>query len=279
MHRKSVLSISFIFLLLPLGALNAQGKTSRGNFFTEWWTFRTVVHPWLVGVYGGWAHNTLYQGGAENVGRGTTWKAGEGWNAALTGRYQIFNWLAVQADMNFITKNYTKKGAPAVSGWEDLAGVYDDTTNLFLDFPLLVNLSLPFYQNPQKTNTGRFYLCTGFWLGSWLSGRDEGRGLLQQNGVQGITAGDNQLTANYDSEYQFDKHRDNRFDAGYIAGAGLQMDLSGFNVFTEFRYNYSFTDLQKKYANHGFSPKMNDTWTLSAGILLCPGLLLHRGGK
>jgi hypothetical protein len=74
----------------------------------------------------------------------------------------------------------------------------------------------------------------------------------------------------------FDEKRDNRFDGGFLAGFGVQFDLKAFGVFVECRYNYSFSDLQKQYQEHGFTPQKNGTWSIQAGILINPGLF---GGK
>jgi hypothetical protein len=230
----------------------------------DWFGFNLerVEHPWQFGIYGGYAHNTLYQGGAEDSRPGKTYESGHGWTIGLPVRFQIFNWLAVQAEPTFTTKNY---GYSLLLEGTDY---FNRTTNSFFDVPVLVNLSVPL---PVVSGL-RLFANAGFFLGFWAASHEMGRSLpLPQ------TPSDPPGTYyEYDEDYQFDDRRDNRFDGGLAVGAGVQYEIRWFSVFTEWRFNYSLSDLQKPYQKYGFSPQMNDTWTLHLGILFNPGKI---GGK
>jgi hypothetical protein len=253
----SVGVMTFLFAAAPL---NAQAEAGSGG--NPWFNLKPAEHPWYFGVYGGYAHNTLYQGGVEDSRPGKTWESGHGWTIGLPLRFQIFNWLAVQTEPVFITKNY---GYSLLLQGTDY---YNQTTNSFVDFPVLVNLSVPL----AGINGLRLFVNGGFFLGVWVASHQEGRTRpLDQTSSDPFG-----LFYEYDEDYQFDDRRDSRFDGGLAAGAGLQYETGGFSVFTEWRYNYSLSDLQKPYQARDFSPQMNDTWTIQLGVLINPGKI---GGK
>jgi hypothetical protein len=81
-----------------------------GGAETSWFDLSSVAHPWYFGISGGYTQNTLYQGGAEKYRVNEKWEGAGGVTIALTARYQIFNWLAVQAEPTYITKNYQWTG-------------------------------------------------------------------------------------------------------------------------------------------------------------------------
>jgi hypothetical protein len=271
-----LLVIVLAFLAVPASADTHDGKPLLPLWFSSWFTLRHPVAPWSLGLYGGWSHNTLYQGGAENVNRAVKWRSGDGWTAGARVRYSVFNWFSVQVEAAYITKNYSwKTNVGAITGTGSYASyvpvfnkMQDATTNGFLEFPITANFSLPIFM--RANYAVKLYACIGVWLGAWLAGRD--------NYAFVNLANNNQVTS-VDAAYKFDSSRDNRFDSGLIAGSGLEFDWRYLGFFTEFRYNYGFTDLQKRYAEYGFVPHINDTWTLCAGIMLRPQMLIHKRGK
>jgi hypothetical protein len=245
---------------LPAYAQEQGGEKSR---LASWFTVRTVEHPWYFGAYGGWTSNTLYQGGAENYRPTQAWDSGEGWTAGLIARYQIFNWLGVQAEPSYITKNYTTRWT---GDYEHLGK--NTTTNGFVEFPFMANLSIGLIGNDNARL--RLFVNAGFFMGAWVYSREQGMApILQDTNPLYGTSTD---TSAYDTPYTFDERRDNRFDAGFLAGFGAQFDFKAFSVFAECRFNYAFTDLQKQYQKYDFAPQMNDTWSVQAGILINPGL-------
>jgi hypothetical protein len=245
-------------------ALKEQGGES---WLASWFTLRTPEHPWYFGVYGGGTRNTLYQGGAENYRPTQEWDSGEGWTAGLIARYQVFNWLGVQVEPAYITKNYATRW----TGIHKFMGK-NSTTNGFVEFPLLANLSIGAGDDNARL---RLFVNAGFFMGAWVYSREKGVAPVLENAYPGYEQ-INADTWEYDTPYTFDEKRDNRFDGGFLAGFGVQFDLKAFGVFAECRYNYSFSDLQKQYQEHSFAPQKNDTWSVQAGLLINPGLF---GGK
>jgi hypothetical protein len=180
-------------------------------------------------------------------------------------RYQIFNWLGVQVEPSYITKNYATRWA---GDYEGLGK--NTTTNGFVEFPLLANLSISLAGNDNARL--RLFVNTGFFMGAWVYSRE--KGLVPVREDTHPFYGTLTETSAYDTLYTFDELRDNRFDAGFLAGFGAQFDfLEAFSVFVEGRYNYAFTDLQKQYQKQTFAPQKNDTWSIQAGILINPGFL------
>jgi hypothetical protein len=241
-------------ILFVAASATAGGQTEGGG--NPWFNLNLVEHPWYLGVYGGYANNTLYQGGAEHIRAGKVWESGHGWTVGIPARYQIFNWLAVQAEAVFITKNY---------GYYSHAPFnkpYNETTNSFVEFPLLASLSV----NPAGITGLRLYINGGGFLGVWAASHEKGE-ILDSTDI---------VIYKYDEDYEFEDRRDNRFEAGLAGGAGIQYDIRWLSVFAEWRYNYGLTDLQKQY-QYDLPPQINDTWTVQLGILVNPGKI--RGGK
>jgi hypothetical protein len=117
---------------------NADAKPS---WYNAWFNLTMPEHPWYFGIAGGYTKNTLYQGGAENYRPKETWEGADGWTLSLAARYQIFNWLAVQAEPTYITKNYRWRGQDIQIDTNVYDHEFNWTTNGFIDLPLLVNLS------------------------------------------------------------------------------------------------------------------------------------------
>jgi hypothetical protein len=257
-------SVTFLFAAVSLNAQdeqNAQAETGSGG--NPWFNLKLAEHPWYFGVYGGWTYNTLYQGGAEDYRPTQAWEGAGGWTIGLPVRYQIFNWLGVQAEPSYITKNYTTRWT---GDYKDLGE--NTTTNGFVEVPLLANLSIGLVGNDNARL--RLFANAGFFMGVWVYSREQGMApiLADANPLYGTAT----AAYEYDTLYTFDERRDNRFDAGFLAGFGAQFDVKAFSVFAEGRYNYAFTDLQKQYQKYDFAPQMNDTWSVQAGILINPGL-------
>jgi hypothetical protein len=237
-----------VFLLVAPVSLFAQ--VPQPSWFGGWFNLQGCKHPWSVHFYGGVDWNGVYQGSGKKTGGFNQGKDGRGFLFACGTRYQVFNWLGIQLDASFITKNdasiKASGGAPQTSGI---------VRNTFLEFPLLLNFAMPLYYSGETTRL-KLYASTGAWLGVWLSSWNN----VSPDGLGG-NSGKN----------QFDKSKDNRLDAGYIAGTGLEFDFGVLGIFVECRYNYSFTNFQKKNATEP-NPKKNNTWTFFVGLNFRPGL-------
>jgi hypothetical protein len=224
----------------------------------SWFDLSPAANPWYFGISGGFTQNSLYQGGAEKYRPKEKWEGVGGVTIALAARYQIFNWLAVQVEPSYITKNYK---------WTGSADDFNNTSNGFIDFPMLVNLSAGWGAG---TGIFRVFANVGGFVGLWAHGSEQGATLILEN--TNAFYGTSSTLYTYDTAYQFDDTRDNRFDGGLIFGGGIQYDVNAFSVIAEFRYSYSLSDLQKQYQSVDFSPQANDTWMITAGVLFNPGI-------
>jgi hypothetical protein len=239
---------------------NGGAKTSWAH---TWFNLNRQEHPWYFGIAVGLTKNTLYQGGAENYRPTQAWEGADGWTIALAARYQVFNWLAVQLESSYMTKNYGYKWVGELAG-----KTFNNTTNGFVDFPLLVNLSAGWGSDAGRL---RVFANAGGFVGVWAHGREQGATLILPNTYGNIFGVTMDETYPYDTNYEFDDRRDNRFDGGLLFGGGLQYDTQAFSVIAEFRYSYSLSDLQKPYQTVDFIPRMNNTWIVQAGVLFNPG--------
>jgi hypothetical protein len=159
----------------------------------------------------------------------------------------------VQLEPVFLTKNYTVRQTGEYAGELNL---YDEYTNSFVDFPLMLHFELPLMRSGVS-----LFASGGGYLGFWAASQRKGRAITQTTDtIGGIYAVD------YDEDYAFDEADDNRFDAGLLLGLGVQYDFKPASVFVEWRYNYSLTDLHKPMQRNQV-PYMNDTWTIHAGVL------------
>jgi hypothetical protein len=244
------------------GGGNESGDNAKPSWVNAWFNLKMPEHPWYFGISGGWTYNTLYMGGAENYRPTQKWEGANGWTIALSARYQIFNWLAVQAEPSYIAKNYAFKWTGRLEGQ-----AYDNITNGFVELPLLANFSAGWGAGSGRI---RVFANAGVFIGVWAHSRGQGVEPSQGNTYWLYGTSDSFFT--YDTAIEFDERRDNRFDGGLLFGAGVQYDIKAFSVFAECRYSYSLSDLQKKYQTVDFVPQMNDTWIVQVGVLFNPGI-------
>jgi hypothetical protein len=62
---------------------DAPNVPERIDWFARW----RPENRWFIGMYGGYANNTLYMGGAEHIEYFKTYEAGHGWTIALPVRF------------------------------------------------------------------------------------------------------------------------------------------------------------------------------------------------
>ncbi len=164
-------------------------------------------------------------------------------------RYEFTDWFALQAEVNYLQKNY---GMHRTYVYEKNRYNY---TNDFIDIPVLARFSF----GGEKL---RGYTLVGGYIGGWVSSRVRG---VQQYYFASYDAPDNILEIN--DIMQFDSRRDNRFDAGLIAGLGLQWQVCELiEIFAEGRYYYGLTDMQKDYMQKQV-PRYNSTLAVQIGVM------------
>jgi hypothetical protein len=214
---------------------------------------------WHIGLSGGYANNALHTSAA---GRALTeYERGHGFGFAIPARYQFNPWFAAQMELQYIQKNYT---------WQR-TGQYDrvhsTVTNSFIEIPLMANFSF----GGEKL---RVFANAGGYAGVWIDSRRKG---VQIENTQDPFSG-SVFYYDYDERVEFDKRRDALFEAGFLAGLGLQYAFKPCVIFLEGRYYYGLTDLQQDYG-YNMVPRMNDTFTVTMGVLFNRNLIKSFGGR
>jgi hypothetical protein len=247
--KTKILSFFFV-VVLPITGLLAQ---ETGNIDEN-------PARWYIGVSGGYANNWLYT----SVGSRpfAEYRQGDGFEIGIPARYQVNSWFALQAELQFIQKNYI---------WlrtEQFAGARSEVTNTFISVPLMTQFSF----GGQRM---RGFVNAGGYLGFWANSHRKG---VWQGFVENLDP-DKVVYSDFDENVDFNTKRDNRFDAGILAGAGLSYVLKPCTIYLEARFNYGLTDLQKDYM-YDKVPRVNNTVTMTMGILFNRNFLnVFKGGK
>jgi opacity protein-like surface antigen len=220
---------------------------------------KTPPH-WYIGLYGEYANNSLY---TSTAGRALTeYESGHGFGFAIPVRYQFSPWFAVQTELQYIQKNYTLRR----TGQYDRA--FSTVTNSFIDIPLMANFSL----GGEKL---RVFANAGGYAGLWIDSRRKG---TQIENTQDPFSPGEVFYYDYDEPVEFHDQRDARFEAGLLAGLGLQYAFKPCTIFLEGRYYYGLTDLQQNYG-YNMIPRMNSTFAVTMGVLFNYNLIKRPGGE
>jgi hypothetical protein len=206
------------------------------------------VH-WHVGLSTGYTNNWLYTSIGDRAF--TEYRNGDGFEIAIPVRYQFTEWFALQMEIQYIQKNYIWNRT------ELYQNIYTETTNSFIDFPLMAQFSF----GGQRL---RGFLDAGGYIGFWAAGHRKGS--EREYTVYAFDIDNSSFYHNFDEKYEFDSRRDNRFDAGLLCGIGLQYELKPMLFFIEGRFNYGLTDLQKDY-QYDLIPRINNTVVIQIGVL------------
>jgi hypothetical protein len=202
---------------------------------------------WHIGVAGGYTRNQLYTSEGAHVF--TAYDAGDGFAISIPVRYQFNSWFALQTELQYIQKNYSWRRT------EQYTGLSSEITNSFISVPLMANFSV-------GGSRLRGFLNAGGYLGVWVESRRKGT----WQGFADNVDPDKVVYFDFDEKVDFNKDRDNQFDAGLLLGIGLQYAFNPCAVFLEGRFNYGLTDLQKDYM-YDKAPRINDTFVFTAGVV------------
>ena len=158
--------------------------------------------------------------------------------------YNVNDWFGLYAEPGVIQKNYKWTRTdfyPVV----DEPTPYHKVANTYLHLPAAGRFSF----GPSNI---RGFLMLGGYMGYWMS-----------SNISGVTLERDE----YDTSFDFDSRRDNRFEYGLLPGIGVEYKLNDFcSIMLDGRYYYSVSDLQKNYMERKV-PRYNNTFTLQAGIL------------
>jgi hypothetical protein len=175
-----------------------------------------------------------------------------GFSVGVPIRYTFpkISWFGgIQVTPSYVQKNYMMER----SGYYE--PIYQHNYNNYLELPVMAQFR--FGGNIGKTQSLHGILNLGGYTGYWLSGNIKGRTLspMDPNNFQ-----------SYDESYTFSEEKDNRFEAGGLAGIGLQyMPNKKYVISIEGRYTASMTDQQKAYSENQ-TPRYNDTYSLLMSV-------------
>lgn len=204
-----------------------------------------------IGLSGGYARNHLYT----SVGYRTytQYQPADGFSLSVPLKYTVNDWLAVQAEAQFVQKNYQLIRS------EFFEGIYNATTNQYLQLPLMGHFSFGGRKLKGFVNLGGY---AGYWATSTNKGVAAGLSLQPTENPQRYL--DFYQNIAYDEPYAFDNRKDRRFELGWLTGLGVSYQLSRYNVFVEGRYSQAILDQQKNYMNNQI-PRYNQTYILQIG--------------
>lgn len=178
-----------------------------------------------------------------------------GYSVGVPIRYNINDFLFIQASPNITQKNYS------INRTDSLLGVYAQNNNTYLQMPL----SIGFLYGKRL----QVFINVGAYIGYWISGIEKGK---IPNIFSVTTTGTGQQTeifqlTTYNQNYAFNSQKDNRFEMGWLTGGGLQYKLKKkYSLVLESIYYQSLTDKQK-YMTNQIPQQYNQTFTFSIGSL------------
>lgn len=169
-----------------------------------------------------------------------------GIGADLKVRYNVTNWLACRSGFYIMGKNYVlmHEKVDNIDAYGTLAA------NNYIGIPLMADISIG--------NKVKWNFLLGGYAGYWASARRKGTSIpiLEAEGHEMLT----------EHDYQFNSVRDNRFDAGIVAGVGLAIPCSSkIDIDVEMLYYHGLTDVQKVYMRE-HNPRYNSTVDLNVGV-------------
>lgn len=211
------------------------------------------------GVEGGLCYNIYHTNIANRPA--TTLEGRPGFALGVLFRYYIYPGLFITAIPGVLQKGYSMQRT------DSLSGEYDQHTNTYLQAPIGIGWS-------HEWKRMRLELSGGPFVGYWLYGHIKGSTADVFSGVTGNGAagqGSEQFQLrSYSGSYSFLSQRDNRWEAGWWLGPGMQYRLtSSCRLTAGAKYYQSLTSQGKSPVSP--IPAYNRTWTFTIGCLWWPG--------
>lgn len=175
----------------------------------------------------------------------------KGMTMGLMGQYQLKEWFALRADINYTQKNY-KQYRTGIASCENYKHY-----NSYVQLPLMANFSF-------GGKHLRGFLNLGVYGAYWTEGRISGTVTEEIFGdVLDQQMYDTPVPV--DQSYSFNSVRDNRIELGVVGGAGMEYRINRhWSVETEMRMYYSLTSTTKDYMLKR-NPRYNTTVALQVG--------------
>lgn len=210
-----------------------------------------------VGVEGGYNKNYLVTNNANRAF--TNYLPLSGFTVGIPIQYKISNWFSIATDPTFIGKNYSQQRSAF------FIGVYQENYNNYVQLPLMGHFMFGGKKLQGFLNVGVY---AGYWLSSRVKGVMPNILDITNNDTASNSIYDYQNPHNYNEKYTFDNRKDNRIEAGWTGGLGVAYDLNyRYQIFTEARLLYDFTDQQKNYMINQV-PRYNTIYSINAGIMI-----------
>ena len=221
-----------------------QLKNKRGLLLAgTLWVAMLAHAQWRVGVMAGADYNSYsvdkhYMLDYKNRGE---W----GVTFGVTGQYDFNSWLGVRTELNFTQKNHRFKR-------ETIRSINYWTMNNYLQVPVMASFSFGGERLRGFCNAGVY---GGYWLSSSRRGTD-------YNVLFG-------QTYKISESIDFNSERDQRWDAGFVGGMGVEYRFANrWAAQLELRYYYSTVSTQKKMP-HTVDSRYNSTLAIQAGVNYC----------
>ena len=162
----------------------------------------------------------------------------------LVAQYDIFHWLGVRADLNWIFKNHKVSMPKNETDYE--------VHNGYMQLPVMVSFNVSHKDFNSFCNLGMY---GAYWASTIKKGKEN---------VGNGTFGDEYFT------HDFCSTRDQRFDYGLVGGAGIEWRFKLFKEnwswqIVEARVYYSTQSTQKHYMKAN-DPRYNTTFVLQSGL-------------
>ncbi len=211
-----------------------------------------VLAQFSIGLSGGYAKTNLYT--SPGYRTYTQYRPADGFSVGVPIQYVITDWLTVQAEAQFVQKNYR------LTRTDYYEGVYNTTTNQYLQLPLMGHFSFGSRRVSGFVNLGGY---AAYWATSANKGVTPA---LNEGGGDAPIFLDAVERVAYNEPYAFDNRKDRRFELGWLTGLGVSYQLARYSFFVEGRYSQSLLDQQKNYMINQI-PCYNQTYTVQTGCL------------
>jgi len=209
-----------------------------------WMATEANAQKLAVGLKGGVAHTSIDR---TNLGRiDETYSACNGVDFGFQFKYDLMDWLAIRADLEFMDRTYRID-----RNLHYLDQVYTKYRNTYVMLPVMADFSF----GGEKL---RGHLLGGGYIGYWMMGHNSGT-------TYWMTDYYVYFNDFHNEKHEFNKE-DHRFNAGLVGGISLTYDLNeivGFNF--NALYYYDLVSHHKGY-EHLRDPRYLNTMAFTIGF-------------
>ncbi len=169
------------------------------------------------------------------------YKGSSGVALGATAQYDFFDWFGLRADLVYLQKNHNESRKQMPMDY--------DIINNYLQLPVMASFSF-------GGSRLRGFMNLGLYGGYWTSSRQKGDEYIPSESMQ----------YDIDVEVTFSDTRDQRWDFGLVAGAGLEYRFAQqWAAQMEIRHYYSTTSITKDYMYYK-DPRYNSTTAFTIGV-------------